>query len=124
MAAVTLSPSLKIADPATSTSAPAATASGAVVASTPPSTSRPHPGLMRSIISRTRPLRERRGEKMLMPESRVHGHDQYLVEVLHDFFGHRGGRGRVDGNADALPQRFDALHGTRQVVVALPVDQK
>ena len=37
-------PSLKIAEPATSTSAPAATASGADAASIPPSTSRPQPG--------------------------------------------------------------------------------
>src|SRR5262245_30219423 len=39
MAAATLSVSLKIADPATKTLAPAATTSGAVVASMPPSTS-------------------------------------------------------------------------------------
>src|SRR5262250_2118260 len=99
MAAVMPSPSSKIADPATSTSAPAATASGAVAASTPPSTSRPHPGLIRSIISRTPDLRERRGEEMLMPESRVHGHDQYLVDVLHDFFENRRGSRRVNGDA-------------------------
>src|SRR6516162_11722134 len=54
MAAATLSRSLKIADPATSTSAPAATASGAVVASIPPSTSRTHTRFLRSINSRAR----------------------------------------------------------------------
>src|SRR5262249_2351814 len=40
--------------PATRTLAPAATPSGAVVASIPPSSSSSHPGLTRSIISRTR----------------------------------------------------------------------
>ena len=54
MAAATPSLSPKIADPATSTLAPASTTSGAVVASMPPSTSRSQPGLISSIICRTR----------------------------------------------------------------------
>ena len=31
---------------------------------------------------------------------------------------------RVNGDADPLFQRLDALHGARQIVVALPMDQK
>ena len=57
-------------------------------------------------------LRDGRREKMLMPESRVHGHDQYLVDVLHDFFENRRGSRRVNGDPDAFSQRSDALHGT------------
>jgi len=59
-----------------------------------------------------------------MPESRVHGHNQYLVDVLHDFFENRRRSRRVNGDADAFSQRSDALHGAGQIVVALPVNQK
>src|SRR5262249_12329819 len=56
MAVVTRSLSLKIADPATKTLAPAAATSGAVATSIPPSTSSSHPGLIRSISWRARPI--------------------------------------------------------------------
>ena len=124
MALVTLSLSLKTADPATRTLAPAATASGAVATSTPPSTSRSHPVKQIDHLARTTDLRERRVEEMLMPESRVHRHDQHLVEVLHDFFQNGRRSRRVDGDADPFSQRLDALQGARQIVVAFPVDQK
>src|SRR2546425_8771361 len=56
IAAATPPRSPKIAEPATSTVAPARTTSGAVVASMPPSTSTSHPGLCRSVSSRTRSI--------------------------------------------------------------------
>ena len=125
MASVTPSLSLKIADPATRTLAPAATASGAVGDIDPAVHLEVAPRFDPiDHLARTTDLRERRVEEMLMPESRVHRHDQHLVEVLHDFFQHRRGRRRVDGDADPLSQGLDALHGARQVVVAFPVDQE
>jgi len=124
MAAMTLSLSLKIADPATSTSAPAATASGAVATSIPPSTSRLHLGLIRSIIWPTPDLRERRVKEVLMSESGFTVMTSTLVEVLHDLLQNGRGSRRVNGDTDPFPQRVDALHGAREIVVALPVDQK
>jgi hypothetical protein len=61
---------------------------------------------------------------MLMPEPRIHGHDQHLVEVLQDLLEDGGGSCRVDGDPDAFSRRLDALHGAREIVVALPMDQK
>src|SRR5262245_23101046 len=56
IATATPSRSLKIAEPATSTVAPARTTSGAVSASIPPSTSTSHRGWRRSTSSRARPI--------------------------------------------------------------------
>ena len=53
-------------------------------------------------LPRTPDLRERRGEEMLMPESRAHGHDQDLVEVWHDVFENRRRRCGIDGDPDAF----------------------
>ena len=39
---------------------------------------------------------------MLMPESRIHCHDQHLVEVLQDFLEDGGRSSRVDGDADTF----------------------
>ena len=83
MAAVTPSPSLNIAEPATRTSAPAATASGAVGDIDPAVDLEVAPRFDPiDHLAGTTDLRERRVEEMLMPESRVHRHDQHLVEVL------------------------------------------
>ena len=59
-----------------------------------------------------------------MPKSGIHGHDQHLIEVLHDLFENSCGSCWINGDADALSHAFDALHGARQVVVSLPVHQK
>jgi hypothetical protein len=75
-------------------------------------------------LARTPDLRERRVKEVLMSESAVHHHDQHLVEVLHDLLQNGRANRRVNGDADPFSQRFDALHGARQIIVALPVDQK
>jgi hypothetical protein len=117
---------LKIADPVTTTSTPAATASGGIghvdpsvhlEAAAPRFDSLDH-------LARTPDLRERRVKEVRMSESAVHHHDQHLVEVLHDLLQNGRASRRVNGDADPFSQRFDALHGARQIIVALPVDQK
>ena len=75
-------------------------------------------------LPRTGNLRERRVQEMLLSESWVHRHDQHLVEVLQDFLQHGRRSRRVNGDADPFSQPFDALHSARQIVIALPVDQK
>src|SRR5262245_18010126 len=98
----------KIADPATKTLAPASTAIRPVSASMPPSTSRSHAGLIRSIISRTRPIfGSVVSRKTLVPEARVDCHDQYLINVKQNLFEHSRTRSRVDRHAGALVERFD-----------------
>src|SRR6266436_2863336 len=62
-------------------------------------------------FARTRNLRERRREEMLMSETRGHGHDQHLVEVRHDLLEHACRRCRIDGDTGAFFQRLDPLHG-------------
>jgi hypothetical protein len=116
---------LKIADPATTTSTPAATASGGIghvdpsvhLEAAPRFDSLDH-------LARTPDLGERRVKEVRMSESAVHHHDQHLVEVLHDLLQNGRASRRVNGGADPFSQRFDALHGARQIIVALPVDQK
>src|SRR5262245_41577505 len=50
-------------------------------------------------------------EEMLMAETRIDSHDQYLVNVLQDLFQH-GSRGSgVDHDAGPLAERCDALYG-------------
>ena len=49
---------------------------------------------------------------------------KYLVEVLQDFLEHGGRSCRVNRDADAFSRSLDALHGAREIVVALPMDQK
>ena len=91
----------------------------------PPSTSRSHSGLIRSDhLADTPDLLDCRVNETLMAETWVDRHDQDLVHVLQDFFENRGGAGWVNGYSDALVEGFHALHGTRQIVVAFPVDQK
>ena len=69
----------------------------------------------------TADLRQHRVEKVLMPKSGIHGHDQNLIEVLHEVFENGGRSCWINGDADALSHAFDALHGARQIVVSLPV---
>src|SRR5262249_16872537 len=46
---------------------------------------------------RTADLRQRGGKKMLVAEAGIDRHHQHLVDVLYDFFDHRGGGRRVAG---------------------------
>src|SRR5258707_605212 len=96
MASATLMFAPKIDVPATSTFAPASTTSGAVVSSMPPSTSNAHSGLTCSIICETRRIFGSVDKKMLMPKTRIHGHDQDLVEIRQNLFQHGGGSCRVN----------------------------
>ena len=75
-------------------------------------------------LPRTSYLRKGCVEEVLMPESRVHRHHQHLVEVLQDFFENGRGGCRIYGDADPFAQFLYALHGARQIVVALPMNQK
>jgi hypothetical protein len=54
-----------------------------------------------------------------MSESGVHRHDEHLVEIFHDLLQNGRGSRQINGEADPFSQRFDALHGTRQIIVAL-----
>ena len=58
-----------------------------------------------------------------MPETRIHRHHQYLVEVGQDFFQHSRGSCGVNRYSGAFAQRSDTLHGAMQIVVALLVNQ-
>ena len=69
-------------------------------------------------------LRQRRPDELLVPETRIHGHDQHLVQVLNDLLQHGRRRRRVDGDSGALAERPDPLHRAVQIVVALPVDEE
>ena len=83
MAAATPSPSLKIADPATSTLAPASTTSGAVVGIDAPVHLQVAPGLdLFDHLADTPNLWQGRVDEMLMAEPRVDRHDQHLIHVL------------------------------------------
>src|SRR6266446_9298878 len=62
-------------------------------------------------LARTRNLRERRREEMLTSETRVHGHDQHLVEVRHDVLEYARRRCRINGDTGAFSQCLDPLHG-------------
>jgi hypothetical protein len=94
---------LKIADPATTTSTPTATASGGIghvdpsvhLEAAPRFDSLDH-------LAPTPDLRERRVKEVRMSESAVHHHDQHLVEVLHDLLQN----GRASRRLMATPTRF------------------
>ena len=63
-------------------------------------------------------------EKLLMSETRVDRHDQYLIDVGQDLFQHSPRRSRVDRHAGALTQTLDAVNGAMQVSVAFPMNEK
>ena len=63
-------------------------------------------------------------EEMLMAETRVDRHNQYLINVRQDLLQHSRRSSRVDHHAGALAERFNALYGTMQVSVAFPVNEK
>src|SRR5262245_42848703 len=61
---------------------------------------------------------------MLMAETRIDRHDQYLVNVVHDLLQHGRWGSRVDHDAGPLAESFDALYCAMQVSVAFPVNEK
>ena len=107
---------LKLLVPATSTSAPAATARGAVSKLMPPSTSRSMGRSMVSMRSRSTPqLIQSAADEALAAEARIDGHHQDQVDVGHDMVQHRDRRCRIERNADFLVQRLDQLDAAVQV---------
>jgi hypothetical protein len=100
MAAMTLSLSLKIADPATSVGSRGNRQRGSChidpsvhLEAAPGFDSIDH-------LTRTPDLRECRVKEVLMSESGIHCHDEHLVEVLHDLLQSGRGSRRINGDAD------------------------
>src|SRR5262245_24090065 len=56
-------------------------------------------------------------EEMLMTETRIDRHDQYLVNVVQYLLQNGSWGSRVDHDAGPLSESFDALHGAMQVSV-------
>ena len=95
----------KIADPATSTRAPARTTAGAVSSSMPPSTSRSAPRPRRSSSSRVaRDLGEDLGDERLATEPGVHRHAQDEVDLRQEGLDGLERRLGIDGQPRAQPQ--------------------
>ena len=61
---------------------------------------------------------------MLMSESGINRHHDHLVQFRQNFLKDQRRRCRVEDHADAFAQRFHALDGAVQIVVALPVNEK
>jgi len=59
-----------------------------------------------------------------MPKTRIHGHDQHLVEIRQNLFNHGSGSRRVNRDSCALAEALDALHRAMQIVVPFPVNEK
>src|SRR5260221_536381 len=65
-----------------------------------------------------------RVQKVLMPEPRVDGHHQHLVDVGQDFLKNACRRRWIDNDARTLSESSNALHRAMQIVVPLPGDEK
>src|ERR1700740_1073585 len=61
---------------------------------------------------------------MLMPESRIHSHDQHMVEIWEDFFQNRRRSSRVNCPSSTFSKRLNALPRAVQIVVTFPMNKK
>ncbi len=109
--------------PATRTSAPASTHSGAVAASTPPSTSsrKCRPRVFPLCLEPAQ-LVQRRGHELLPAEAGLHAHHQHQIQLV-QVRGQRLRRGAgLDGQADLAAQRLDGVDGLLDIVLAFQME--